>query len=298
MSFKKKSVTIAPAVLLVLLGCEPAPPDIPFASYGDDYASKTDFARVEQEMPLTREDLAKITPVNLEALTQEQLDQLYARLPSGPIPHGAYDGTFFFADGGGARRLAEIVGGLEGIVIDKKLDVVNRLGERLWKGKVFDRETRVLRNMIRDRWILEKVLHTELDSAEKVVVEGKRSWLFFPMKAWLLFPAKLYCGQSRLDGRRESVVIDYAFNDDLEGYRPDVDYLVARQGLYIRDEIRMIRPGFYLGRAYFAHVFGLNFALYNDEVANAGYESFMAGEAQEQDCWPGTQAPTLSAATS
>ena len=293
-----RNAIVLAATSILLLGCEPSPPDIPFASYGDDHASKMDFARVEQEMPLTREHLARITPKNLETLTQEQLDQLYARLPSGPIPHGAYDGTFFFADGGGARRLAEIVGGLEGKVIDAKLNVVNRLGERLWKGKVFDRDTRILRNMIRDRWILEKVLHTDLDSAEKVVVEGKRSWLVFPMKAWLLFPAKLYCGQSLLDGRRESVVIDYAFNDDLEGYRPDVDYLVARQGLYIRDEIRMIRPGFYLGRAYFGRAFGLNFALYNEDVANSGYESFMAGEAQEQDCWPGTQSSTLTAGTS
>ena len=37
--------------------------------------------------------------------------------------------------------------------------------------------------------------------------------------AFLLFPAKLYCGQSLLDGRRESVIIDYAFTDELPGYR-------------------------------------------------------------------------------
>lgn len=297
MSFKK-SLPLTLAMLSLLPGCEQTPPDLPFAAYDEDYSSKMDFARVEQEMPLTREDLAKITPENLEALTQDQLDQLYARLPAGPIPHGAYDGAFFFADGGGAKRLAEIVGGLEGKVVDAKLRVVNKLGERLWKGKVFNRDTRVLRNMIRDRWILEKVLRTDLDSAEKVVVAGKRSWLFFPMKAWLLFPAKLYCGQSLLDSRRESVVIDYAFNDDIEGYRPNVDFLVARQGLHIRDEIRMIRPGFYLGRAYFGRVFGLNFTLYNDGVASNGYESFMAGEAYDQDCWPGSQSSTLTAATS
>ena len=34
---------------------------------------------------------------------------------------------------------------------------------------------------------------------------------------FLLFPAKLYCGQSLLDGRRESVIIDYAFTDELPG---------------------------------------------------------------------------------
>ena len=30
----------------------------------------------------------------------------------------------------------------------------------------------------------------------------------------LFFPAKVYCAQSLLDGRRESIVIDYAFSDE------------------------------------------------------------------------------------
>ncbi len=64
---------------------------------------------------------------------------------------------------------------------------------------------------------------------------------------FLLFPAKLYCGQSLLDGRRESVIIDYAFTDELPGYREHPDSLGGRKGLRIRDEIRMVRPGFYLG---------------------------------------------------
>ena len=38
-------------------------------------------------------------------------------------------------------------------------------------------------------------------------------------RVWLLFPAKLYCGQSLLDGRRESIVIDYLFGDEIEGWR-------------------------------------------------------------------------------
>ena len=44
-----------------------------------------------------------------------------------------------------------------------------------------------------------------------------------------------------------------------------------QQGLMIRDEIRMLRPGFYLGRAYFGTLFGLNFTLYNDDVAQASH---------------------------
>ena len=106
---------------------------------------------------------------------------------------------------------------------------------------------------------------------------------------FLLFPAKLYCGQSLLDGRRESVVIDYAFTDELPGYRESPDALGGRLGVRIRDEIRMVRPGFYLGRAYMNHIFGLNFTLYNADAAAAGNQAFRAGQAVAEDCWPGSQ---------
>ena len=106
---------------------------------------------------------------------------------------------------------------------------------------------------------------------------------------WLLFPAKLYCGQSLLDGRRESVIIDYAYNDEIPGYQEHPDALAGRNGLRIRDEIRMIRPGFYLGRAYANKIFLLNFILYNSAVADAGLEGFTRGDAVAEDCWPGEQ---------
>ena len=39
------------------------------------------------------------------------------------------------------------------------------------------------------------------------------SWLgrLFNRQAWLLFPAKVHCGQSLLDARRESIVIDHNY---------------------------------------------------------------------------------------
>src|SRR6185503_4251291 len=91
---------------------------------------------------------------------------------------------------------------------------------------------------------------------------------------WLLFPAKVYCGQSLLDGRRESVIVDYAFTDEVEGYQQHPDALAGRNGLAIRDEIRMIRPGFYLGRAYSNRMFLLNFTIYNEQTAAAGSAAF------------------------
>ena len=274
----------ATAALSLASGCNSDGPDpgLTFLPYDESHRSKPDFADLEYRHPLTAEQRARITPGWLASLEQEQVDQIYARLSAGPIPDGAYDGDLFFPRGASGKvRISEVVGGLEGFAINLKSRKLALIGEILWKGKVFFREQRVLRNMIQDKKYLELIVD-DPDSLEKVVVEGKRSWLFFPMKAWLLFPAKLYCGQSLLDGRRESIIIDYAFSDQIAGYHERPDFLAGRRGFQVRDEIRMVRPGFYLGRAYMGRVFALNFTLYNETVAKAG-------EAPDEDCWSGTQ---------
>ncbi len=51
----------------------------------------------------------------------------------------------------------------------------------------------------------------------------------------------------------------------------------------------MVRPGFYLGRAYLNRIFGLNFTLIQRGRAEAaGRADFRAGRVAE-DCWTGTQ---------
>jgi hypothetical protein len=92
-----------------------------------------------------------------------------------------------------------------------------------------------------------------------------------------------------LDGRRESIIIDYAFSDDLPGYRRMPDMLAGRDGFKIRDEIRMIRPGLYLGRAYIDRAFALNFVLHNKEIAERDGASFEKDGKVAEDCWTGTQ---------
>ncbi len=123
-------------------------PDIQFAPYGADYQSKVDFAKLENQYPLKPADLEKITPKYLAGLEQEQVDQIYARLTPGPIPDGAFDGDLFFAKGGSGKfRISEIAGGvLNGFVFIIKTRKLDLLGETLWKGKVFYRDQRVLRN--------------------------------------------------------------------------------------------------------------------------------------------------------
>lgn len=241
-----------------------------------------DFARVDNEVPLTVRQVEALTPKALPDYTQEEVDQIYGRLTAGPIPDGPYDGTLFFPRGSdGDTRLAELLAGrLKGRLANLAVRKTEFLGRTLWKGKVFYREDRLLKNRIEDLSVLAPITGGSTDGIEKITVNGRDQFL--------LFPARLYCGQSLLDGRRESVIIDYAFTDELPGYREKPDWLAGRNGLRVRDEIRMVRPGFYLGRAYMNRVFALNFTLYNQDAAAAGLADFRRG-ATPQDCQVGTQ---------
>jgi len=275
------------ALVSTLGGCDyigallhPAPA-IKFAPYGPDYQAKADFAQVEYEFPLVPEELKKLDPENLKNYEQEQIDQIYARLSAGPIPDGAFNGGLFFPKGvNGDRRIAEVIGGLPGLAVEMKVQKIEVLGKTLWKGKVFYRDQRVLRNRIEDTSLLKPLIDGDLSTIPKITVDGREQWL--------MFPAKLYCGQSLLDSRRESVIIDYAFTDELPGYRERPDYLAGRNGFQVRDEIRMVRPGFYLGRAYIGKVFLLNFTLYNKEIAERDGDAFTKTGQVNEDCWSGT----------
>ncbi|MBI3897763.1 MAG: hypothetical protein HY308_05620 [Gammaproteobacteria bacterium] len=262
--------------------------DIAFAPYGDGYSAKPDFAEIEHQYPLSLKDLEKITPENLAVLDQEQVDQIYARLTAGPIPDGAFDGNLFFPKGtSGERRLTEIIGGIAGRVVEFKASKLETIGRTLWKGKVFYRNDRLLRNRIDDLTLIKPLIQGDTSTLDTITVNGKT--------AWLLFPAKLYCGQSLLDARRESIIIDYAYSEELPGYRERPDFLAGRHGLMIRDEIRMIHPGFYLGRAYAGKVFLLNFTLYNKEIADRDGPAFAKSGQVAEDCWRGTQRATVAA---
>ena len=275
------ALTISSTAIL-LASCSEKP-DITFMPYGENYQDKPDFAQLEYKYPLSVTELQKITPKYLSKLPQEEIDQIYARLPAGPIPNGPFDGDLFFPRGAsGELRASEIVGGgLKGLAVKFKMKKLQLLGKVLWKGKVFYREQGVLRNRIEDTKLLAPLIDGDLSTLKKLEFENKDTWL--------LFPAKLYCGQSLLDSRRESVIIDYAFTDEIEGYRELPDSLAGRRGFKVRDEIRMIRPGFYLGRAYLDRAFILNFTLYNKTIDQRESPEFVkTGGNVQQDCFTGT----------
>jgi len=58
----------------------------------------------------------------------------------------------------------------------------------------------------------------------------------------------------------------------------------------------MVRPGFYLGRAYADRAFLLNFTLYNAQIAERDGKKFADTGALAEDCWPGTQRAVVAAA--
>jgi hypothetical protein len=146
-----------------------------------------------------------------------------------------------------------------------------QLGRMLWKGKVFYRSQGILRNRIEDLAILKPII-PDTSSIQRLTFDGETTWL--------LFPAKLSCGESRLDPSRRSIIIDYARGSEVEGYREVPDALAGPQALNIRDEIRIVRRGFYLGRAYFGARFGLNFTLIDPTIPAP---TALSREAQE-DC--------------
>ncbi len=182
---------------------------------------------------LTEEERTALTLEDLKALPQIELDLLYARLASGPTPVGSYQGHVVFDESG----QSEVERALKIISPNGYLEaVIKRLGVGLWRGKIFFPESETLTNRLG--------LITR-------------------------FPANVYCGQSLLDTRSESVVLDYTYADNISGYNPIIDWMMARKGLGVRDEIRMVKPGLYIGRAYIQNAFALNFFLTKADLTPA-----------------------------
>src|SRR5436190_4032931 len=244
------------AALVAAGGCRTAAPSIRFAPAG------TELARLRSEYPLSDAERRALTPDSLHHLSQEQVDQIYQRLSSGPIPDGPFRGDLFFPrDRDGDARIRDFADPAIPLVADIAAMRVEHLGRALWKGKVFFRSQGVLRNRIDDLLILRPIV-TDSATVPKLTFDGQTSWL--------LFPARLSCGASRLDPSRRSILIDYAQTADIVGYRRVPDRLAGPDGLAIFDEVRVVRPGLYLGRSYFRDRFALNFTLLDPAVgANA-----------------------------
>ncbi len=113
------------AVLVAAGGCRTAAPSIRFAPGG------TEPARLRSEYPLSDAERRELTPESLRQLTQEQVDQIYQRLASGPIPDGPYRGDLFFPrDRDGGARIRDFADPTIPLVADIAAMRVEHLGKR------------------------------------------------------------------------------------------------------------------------------------------------------------------------
>jgi hypothetical protein len=173
----------------------------------------------------------RLNKQSFDACSQEALDAFYLKLNWGSkIPQGFFEGRVQLARSElpGKTLIARLRQFVPGFIREQE----ELLMERFWKGKVFyssKKSAPVLWNRI-------------LGRSEA-------------------FPAHVYVGKSLFDEHRKSLVIDYLSNQDIDGYRASRDGLVNSKALAIRDEIREVRPGLYLGRAYVRGKFFLNFIL-------------------------------------
>jgi hypothetical protein len=241
------------AALSIAGACRSAAPAIRFAPVG------TDVTVLRSKYALTDTERRVLLPEGFRSLTQEQVDQIYQRLASGPIPDGPFRGDLFFPrDRDGRARIRDLTDPALPVAAHIAALRAEHLGRLLWKGKVFFRGQGILRNRIEELTILRPIIK-DSDTIPKLTFDGETTWL--------LFPAELSCGASRLDQTRRSIVIDYSRGPKIEGYREVPDKLAGPEGLNIFDEVRVVRPGLYLGRAYFGQRFALNFTLLDPSVA-------------------------------
>lgn len=240
------------AITVMIAACRTAAPPIRFAPPG------TDVPRLRADFALTDAERLALTPEAMRSLTQAQVDQIYARLSAGPIPDGPFRGDLFFPrDRDGRAQIREMSDASPNVLGPAAALTAEQLGRMLWRGKVFFRTDAIVRNRVEDLLILRPIVN-DVKTIPKLTFDGQTTWL--------LFPARLSCGESRFDTTRKSIVVDYSETAKIDGYREIPDALAGPERLNIRDEVRVIRRGFYLGRAYFGPRFALNFTLLDPTV--------------------------------
>lgn len=144
-------------------------------------------------------DTTSITdPAQFLHMSEDQLDDLFRKSPTGEIPQGEGEGTAIIKPGS-----------------DVSDDIARFVHLFTWKGKVFDPASGTLKNKI-------------LPLGHKAII------------------AKVYKDKSWFD-EKPCIVLDYSKTS-----------LVAK---WIRDEIREVAPGIYLGIVYWGKKKLIHFAL-------------------------------------
>jgi len=244
------------------------------------YRCKPDFAWLEHRWPLTNEMKRRLAADfgTLLGANQEQLDQIYARLTAGPIPDGRFDVALFGAtDAADRHPLPDLLTLLpsDGQVLPQVLARLAPVdvGRRIWRQNIFRKADRLVWTRVADEPALFDALLPILQTTIgfEAIDQGRHAGGAEAL-------ANVYCGQSLLDGRRESIVLDYRFVETPPSATSSwVTTLLGERGLQARSEMRWVSAGVYLGRVYFGRFFAFNFLL----IGQSG------GDAEPgEDCWP------------
>ena len=164
------------AALAIAGACRPAMPVVRFAPSG------TDVARLRTEFALTNARRQALTPENMRALSQDQVDQIYLRLASGPIPDGPFRGDLFFPrDRDGHARVRDLTDAPASLPAHLAALDAERLGRAFWKGGLL-RAQGVLRNRIEELSLLKPFITGDIATIPKLTFDGETTWLLFPAR--------------------------------------------------------------------------------------------------------------------
>src|SRR5204862_7843457 len=131
---------------VAVIACHRPPPLIRFAPEG------TDGDRLRSAFALTDAERNTLTPDSLRRLSQVQVDQIYARLSTGPIPDGPFRGDLLFPRGAPRHaRLGDLFPALPAQFAARAALPAEQLGRAFWRRKAFSRAVATLRRGRRDR---------------------------------------------------------------------------------------------------------------------------------------------------
>jgi len=245
------------------------------------YQFKPDQAWLESTAPMTLAMRQALSADDFKNMTQEELDQIYIRLSSGPIAPGSYKTTAMMK-GNAANNVKNFLmtkfHGVQvlGSTVCGQQDVAQCFSDFAWRGiRIYAPDSST--SEYSSRTAVSKITAQAVKAVLLPVMSqlDPRNWLirtsddFYGESKYMIFPAHVYCGQSLLDHRKESVVIDHSWGSDFSPFINGIDNILGRDYMDIRDELRMVRPGLYLGRVYAQKIFLFNFVAYNPDADKA-----------------------------
>lgn len=212
------------------------------------YHFKPDPAALERKLPLLAQELAALQFEDFAGFTQEEIDQIYLRLPTGFLQTGDYEGKILiripfsshlknlsFAASLGVPPLKRIC---------QSKDLLECLLSVVWAARKIriaeaGTDEMLASSSLNPDWIGRSLGRLGLENSGQEDLELGN-----------MFPARIYCGQSLYDHRRESHIIDHAWGKDFKSPLSRLDSLVGPRFLNLREEFRMVRTDLFLGRVY------------------------------------------------